>query len=329
MADGQDWVEEWACAMEILEAALARLKREHKGQQDLYVDLIDQLRICELMRDEAAAAIIGVERLLSIADADNDSSIYAKGAATIAKWNALEPDLDLPPVSPPHSGPPPTPDPEPAAVPEVFDDPPPSLVEARTPSPAEPPPEPPDDLADRIVSHLDTLVEMHGQLLDAAIIAAYWDAPTHRVRKALYDLAEAGKLQYIHRKDKSQAVVLPIGATLEFPNLTDKQQRVFDALTKVADADWRATVSQGRIASLSGLAAGGLIAHIDALAKKDYIRVIDRGGSKTPATYLICEEHRPARAAPPKTDAELIAEAMAKGKVTVCPSPDHLLTTAH
>lgn len=99
--------------------------------------------------------------------------------------------------------------------------------------------------------------------------------------------------------------------------LTEKQERVFRAILAAAGDDWRATISQGRIAKASGQSQGGLWAHIDALERKDYLRVLDRGGSKSPAVYLICERARPAER--PKTDAELVAEALAAGKVTKCP----------
>ena len=112
---------------------------------------------------------------------------------------------------------------------------------------------------------------------------------------------------------------LPGGLSYTRPGdpLTEKQERVFQAILAAVEGDWRARVSQGRIAKAADMKPGGLWAHIDALEKKDYIRVLDRGDSKTPATYWICERARPAER--PKTDAELIEEALAAGRVTKCP----------
>lgn len=103
--------------------------------------------------------------------------------------------------------------------------------------------------------------------------------------------------------------------------LTEKQANVFQAILSASDVNWRAVISQGRIAKVSGEKAGGMWAHLDALEKKDFIRILDRGNSTTPGSYLICERARPAREAPPKTDAELIAEAIAAGRVTKVDAP--------
>lgn len=104
--------------------------------------------------------------------------------------------------------------------------------------------------------------------------------------------------------------------------LTDKQANVFRAILSAADAQWRAVISQGRIAKVSGEKAGGMGVHLDALERKDYIRILDRGNSTTAGSYLICDRARPERKAPPKTDAELIAEAVAAGRVTKIEPPD-------
>lgn len=103
--------------------------------------------------------------------------------------------------------------------------------------------------------------------------------------------------------------------------LTEKQDRLFRVIAARADAEWKVRLSQGALAHLSELSKGALWAHIEALEAKDHIRVLDRGDSKNPATYFVCEAVRPNRAGPPKSDAELIAEALAAGKVTVCPAP--------
>lgn len=105
----------------------------------------------------------------------------------------------------------------------------------------------------------------------------------------------------------------------EAKTLTDKQQALFDALCRLADADWRVTASFGRLRTESGLSLGGISAHICALERKDMIQIFDYGNSKTPGNYIICHAARPHRDAAPKTDQELIEEAMAAGKVTVCP----------
>jgi hypothetical protein len=105
--------------------------------------------------------------------------------------------------------------------------------------------------------------------------------------------------------------------------MTEKQANVFRAILSAADADWRSQISQGRIAKVAGEKPGGMWAHLEALERKDYIRILDRGNSATPGVYLICERARPERPAAPKTDAELIAEALEAGKVTVCP-PAHV-----
>ena len=104
--------------------------------------------------------------------------------------------------------------------------------------------------------------------------------------------------------------------------LTEKQANVFRAILSAADANWRAVISQARIAKVSGEKAGGMWAHLDALERKDYIRILDRGNSTTPGSYFICERARPERDAPPKTDAELIAEAIAAGRVTKVSGPE-------
>jgi hypothetical protein len=104
--------------------------------------------------------------------------------------------------------------------------------------------------------------------------------------------------------------------------LTEKQSAVFKAILSAAGEDWRARISQGRMAQVSGVKSGGMWAHLEALEKKDYIRILDRGSSVAAGFYLICERARPERPVAPKTDAELIEEAFAAGKVTVCP-PAH------
>lgn len=114
----------------------------------------------------------------------------------------------------------------------------------------------------------------------------------------------------------------PLSYTRPGDALTDKQANVFRAILSAADAQWRAVISQGRIAKVSGEKPGGMWAHLDALEKKDYIRILDRGNSTTAGSYFICERARPARDAPPKSDAELIAEALAAGRVTKVPGPE-------
>ena len=113
----------------------------------------------------------------------------------------------------------------------------------------------------------------------------------------------------------------PLSYTRPGDALTEKQGNVFRAILSAADAQWRAVISQGRIAKVSGEKAGGMWAHLGALEKKDFIRILDRGNATTPGSYLICERARPAREAPPKTDAELIAEAIAAGRVTKVEPP--------
>lgn len=113
----------------------------------------------------------------------------------------------------------------------------------------------------------------------------------------------------------------PLSWTKPGDKLTDKQANVFRAILSAADAQWRAVISQGRIAKVSGEKPGGMWAHLDALEKKDYIRILDRGNRKTPGSYLICERERPMREAAPKSDAELIAEALAAGRVTKVDPP--------
>lgn len=178
--------------------------------------------------------------------------------------------------------------------------------------------------ADAGIRALTALLE--GGLYDkGGTIIAKWDAleATYRDAGLLPPHAPTEEPPHPVVAPEAPPLVIRPAAEPDEPGLTEKQQAVFDAMARLANVDWRVQVTFGRLSDETGVSRGGMSAHIDALDRKGYIRVIDRGDSKTPGTFLIAPEHRPERAAPPKTDEELIAEALAAGKVTVCPPAVH------
>lgn len=72
-----------ACAVEILEQARDRLKRERDNQREYLEDLIGQARCAELMLSEATVGLAAVEALLA-------GALYDPGDRIIGKWNERE-----------------------------------------------------------------------------------------------------------------------------------------------------------------------------------------------------------------------------------------------
>lgn len=293
MADGVADDYEWQVAQEILESALMRLKRQHKDQVEIYADLIEQLRICELLRDEAAIAVAGVERLLG----EGADGIYAKGAATIAKWDALEPTLDLPHIEaprgwPPEAGPPPTS--EPWA--ETFEDLPPELVE---------------QLSERFVA--EHIEPAPAQPLPAAsdpdiTLAGPFCVSCGGPRSQ----GSASRCRACYQAEGAAERARKEAADSERVELTDKEKRLFDAICGSAGDDWTVTVSHGRLCQIADLSRGSMTSLISSLQRRNLIRVLDQGDSKHACTYAVCEAARPERRDPKFDEERRIAEMFAR-----------------
>lgn len=308
--------------------ALRRMKEELQSNKKWIQECVEQARIAELVTLETQHMVTALQALV-------DGGMYASGDEINVRWGNIEADYIERGLYPDAETPDPPPEPQKVEVPPPVVSAP-SVAAAKPPAPkpappvakpapkAEPAPPPVDDLAERIMALLDEMIVAHGQDLNAMRVAERLHEPHERVRVSLRELEADGLLQLVKRPDKNMYAILRPGEALENTSgLSDNQVALFGALVSVAGADWQAQISRGRLKEMTGINPGSLDQILWALEKKDRIRILDRGNSTTPTKFLICEAWRPERPAPPKTDAELIAEALAAGKVTPCP-PAHV-----
>jgi len=125
--------------------------------------------------------------------------------------------------------------------------------------------------------------------LGAVQVIAHTGLTAHRVYRALHELSERGAIQYVQRLDRNQLVILPLGAELPTPEVTDNQDECLRVMKTFADADGRVEISFQKIASASckDLAAGSVSMILDALKRKGIISVIHPGSNQKPGTYQI------------------------------------------
>lgn len=177
----------------------------------------------------------------------------------------------------------------------------------------------------KIVEALAEMVRNHAHgELTADAVAEWLGEPVARVRTALHNLSHDGLIQYVQRHDKNQLVVLPLGETLQTPDLSPKQQSVLDALDVMSGGADEVTASMKAIQLASG--ATGVGVAVDGLEKKGRVEVLDRGDSKRPAKYRIKRAEQTKAVSP--DDRALIEAALAQGKVTKCPPAFAAQTTA-
>jgi hypothetical protein len=207
-------LEDYASAAEILEHALGRLRHERDDKREYLADLVEQLRIAELMLSEATVAVAAVEALLG-------GDLYEPGGPIIAKWDGLEATMAAAGMLPGTVAAPVDVEDAPALIehiPEPEPEPEPETVEPFEPPPEpEPPPAPPAPptpkatgsgriadaakAADDDRRALEALHQLAGGKpevqVSLAVIAGASDIPHGSVLFVLRRLADAGLIEIV------------------------------------------------------------------------------------------------------------------------------------
>ncbi len=110
-------------------------------------------------------------------------------------------------------------------------------------------------------------------------IAQELDLPYHSVHSAILWLSDNGKLQWLQRPDRQAAVVVPNGWEPPAWNLTEKQQRIVTWMTENADDTSTIQTTYKGISAGANVAEGSISAHLDALARKGYVHIVEVGTS--------------------------------------------------
>lgn len=313
----------YECAEDILKQALKRMRTQRASQEAYMADLLDQMDTCRAFLSEAIIGERELERTLA--------NLYPT-----ERWGPRLTDAE---VYVPDYWPPEVPKPELLGV-EVdrLEDLPPKLVEQLSPAfveahaladpyPEQAPPMvrgpyapsvPVAAVAERIMEALETMLAQWPDTLDAGKVATALGEQQNRVYPALQALHDQGLIQYVRRLDKAQIIVLRPGEPMPHPNLSKKQQALFDTLVGLVGDDWKISTSYRDLVSLSGSAKGGIVAIIDALVAKGYIEITDRGTQHRPATYRIVKKHRPVR----ETVAEAVVQPEPKSEPVCQPEAD-------
>lgn len=130
--------------------------------------------------------------------------------------------------------------------------------------------------------------EKHPAGLTIKMIAREFDCSYHEAYAAVPWLVEMGKGRWVRRPDRRPEYLVPINwQGPEAWDLTRKQRDVLNFLMTRADKDRYAIASMRDICRGAMANKGGIVAILDALDRKDYLRFIDRGDSHRKTTFRV------------------------------------------
>lgn len=142
-------------------------------------------------------------------------------------------------------------------------------------------------LALEIAEDLPAMWESHPDGLTAKTIVRLTGMAQHEAYSAMIWLEELGRGKIIRRPDRSPFYLVPLDFEVEKYDLTAKQRATLEFLKSKADADGYVTASMREICAGAPLSKGAIVAHLEALDRKDYLRVIERGYGTRRGRYRI------------------------------------------
>lgn len=138
-------------------------------------------------------------------------------------------------------------------------------------------------------SDISALVELMGAEGATINQVVEWTGLSrHHSYRAVTDLCERKVIKVIMRSDRFAQRLVPIW--WEEPaqlDLTNKQRSALDYLISHMGSDGKARASFKDIAAKGNLALGGLTVILDALDKKGYIDILERGRGSTKSLFLV------------------------------------------
>lgn len=142
-------------------------------------------------------------------------------------------------------------------------------------------------LAIDLIGELPALWGKHPDGLTIAMVAQILGCKRHEAFAARLWVERLGKGRIVGRPDRTPDYLVPLDWKAPAWDLTKKQRETLDWLVSQADESGFVSASYRDICRGTSRTQGGIVAHMDALDKKDYLRCIDRGDHHRKASYRV------------------------------------------